>query len=235
MEEKSRLSIVYCDAGGLLYHRDNALCRDEMNAYLAAMFRASAPPLTTYRQVTSFLRDEFYAGQLAPEDWARAFLRGLGLSPGEAEVRDFVDFFVRNKGRGLSQADGAADAIAWLRARGVPFWVITDTPHPAEVKRRWLEEVGIPRAHVAEVISSFDAGCTKKDRRIFRLAVERSGVPIKESAFVGHAPAEIRSANQAGLLTISLEKGLGEAHYIPSLRELPRLLEALFEVPEPRG
>lgn len=234
MQEKSRLSIVYCDAGGLLYHRDNQACRDEMNAYLVAMFKMAAPPLTTYRQVTSFLRDEFYAGQISTEDWARAFLRGLGLSPENEELADFIDFFLRNKGHFLSAAEGAVEATAYLHARRVPFWVITDTPHPGEVKRRWLEAIGVPRARVAEVISSFEVGCIKKDRRIFQLALRKSGVPLRESVFVGHSPAEIWSANQAGLLTVSLEKGLGEAHHIASLLDLPRLLESLFEIPAAR-
>ncbi|MCA9773957.1 MAG: HAD hydrolase-like protein [Myxococcales bacterium] len=234
MSTKPRLSILYTDAGGLLYERDNDRARDEVNRYLMGTFDMKAAPLSTYRQATNFLRDELISAKITHRQWGEAFLRGLGLSPSAEEVDAYVEFFVENKGHFLQPTTGCVEAMAYLHGRGVPVWIITDTMHPASVKLGWLARMGVAR-YITEIFSSADLGLSKNDPRIFKEVSDRSGVALGESCFVGHSPHEIRSSKEFGLLTISLEKGLGEDHYIPTLRELPALLERVFLVPEAAG
>lgn len=234
MSPKPPLSILYTDAGGLLYERDNDRARDELNRYLMGAFGMKAPPLETYRQATNFLRDELISAKITHHQWGEAFLRGLGLSPTPDEVDAYVDFFVENKGHFLTPTTGCHEAMRYLQDRRVPVWIITDTMHAAAVKLGWLERMGTAR-FITEIYSSADLGLSKNDPRIFKAVVDRSGVPMAESCFVGHSPHEIRSSKEFGLLTISLERGLGEDHYIPTLRELPALLERVFLVPQGAG
>lgn len=234
MPPKTRLSIAYGNAGGLLYYRDNMAARNEMNEYLVSVFGLDGPPLTTYRQITDYLRDDLNAGKLAPEEWARRLLAHLKLEATEAQAKEFLDFYVENRGHYLARAPGALEALTFLYERGVPYWILTDTFHAPIVTRRWLERLELPRPLVAEVLTSRELGSTKKNRDVFKKASERSRVPPHESVFIGHTPAEIWGAKRAGFLAVSLQRVGDEDYHLASLERLPSLLQSVFNVPPAR-
>jgi FMN phosphatase YigB (HAD superfamily) len=49
------------------------------------------------------------------------------------------------------------------------------------------------------VVTSFDAGCMKPDRRIYEIAAEKAGVSPEEIFFADDMPANVEGAKAAGI------------------------------------
>jgi putative hydrolase of the HAD superfamily len=112
---------------------------------------------------------------------AQVFNEALGSSLGREELVDALEF---------SWVDGAREGIERLRARGLALAVVSNWDISLHER---LDELGIP------VITSADAGARKPDPTVFRLALERLGVPASRTLHVGDTDHDRNAAAAAGI------------------------------------
>jgi putative hydrolase of the HAD superfamily len=129
-------------------------------------------------------------------------------------------------------ADGAPEALAHARDRGFRTALICNTGRtPGRVLRVILGRLGLLDRFDALCFSD-ELGICKPDPDIFRRALDPLGVRPDEALHVGDRPdLDLEGARAAGLRSVHLRRpGAAEApadHVIPSLRDLPPLLDSL--------
>jgi putative hydrolase of the HAD superfamily len=142
--------------------------------------------------------DEMLAGRTDMAGYRRAHLRAAVEPWGElaAEVMDAC-IAERDAHREEARlAEGAADAVAGLRALGLRVGVLTNGPGP--MQRRKLEVIGLHDALDA-VCASGELGVAKPDPRAFALAAAALGVAPGRTAMIGdNVVADIEGALGAG-------------------------------------
>jgi len=127
--------------------------------------------------------------------------------------------------------DGAAEAVAHARLRGLRVAVICNTGRtPGRVLRVILGNLGIA-AHIEHFCFSNELGICKPDPEIFRQALEPLGVRPDEALHVGDRPdLDLAGARAAGLRSVHLripESPEGDAdHVIPTMRDLPAIIDS---------
>lgn len=109
----------------------------------------------------------------------------------------------------VTPVDGAADALAWLRGRGVPVGVVTNQ---SAVGRGMITmaDVAAVNARVGELLGPFDdwqvcphapadgCGCRKPRPGMVLAAAERLGVPADRLVVIGDIGADVGAAHAAG-------------------------------------
>jgi len=127
--------------------------------------------------------------------------------------------------------DGAAEVLDHVRARGLRVALICNTGRtPGRVLRVILGRFGIA-GRIDSFCFSNELGICKPDPEIFRLALSPLGVRPDEAIHVGDRPdLDLAGARAAGLPVVHLRApGAPEGdadHVIPSLRDLPAIIDA---------
>jgi putative hydrolase of the HAD superfamily len=161
--------------------------------------------------------------------WRQVVRRTFRAADASARFPDFDAFFAElydafARPELWRAAEGAAQALAALRARGLATGVVSnfDGRLPGILR-------GLGLAPLLDVVVlPADAGAAKPDPRSFRCALERLGVAPHEAVFVGDDPVEdVEGARRAGLFAI---RARGPA----TLAELPDRLAALARSDGPR-
>jgi len=129
-----------------------------------------------------------------PDTWTvLGWLRGMLPEPlaGEAEI------LVWETGVRMEPMPGAREALAALRAAGIPVGVVSNTRFSA---RAWMHALRLKGLAVDFVVSSADVGARKPDPAIFRAALERLRVPPRDVWFVGDSyEKDVKGAAAAGV------------------------------------
>lgn len=127
--------------------------------------------------------------------------------------------------------DGAVEVVAHARARGLRVALICNTGRtPGRVLRRILGTFGIA-GHIESFCFSDELGICKPDPEMFHRALKPFDVRPDEAIHVGDRPdLDLDGARNAGLTSVHLRgPGTPEGdadHVIPTLRELPAILDA---------
>jgi HAD superfamily hydrolase (TIGR01509 family) len=129
--------------------------------------------------------------------------------------------------------DGAAAALKELAASGRKLAVVSNTMRtPGAALRKILDAHGLLTAFVHLTFSD-EVGVRKPAAEIFRLTLERLGVPASDAVHVGDDPTlDVLGARNAGLRVIQVAPtGKTGEHrpdaVIEGLRDLPRAIAAL--------
>lgn len=124
---------------------------------------------------------------------------------------------------------GAAEALVALRSQGRRLGIISD------MDSRLLDVLAaFDLTDTFDVVClSFQCGFQKPDRRLFDLALSRSGAQASGAAHLGDSPrSDVQGALDAGMVAIHIDpERQGDAppgsHVIHDLTQLPKLLERL--------
>jgi putative hydrolase of the HAD superfamily len=155
--------------------------------------------------------------------WARVYatlLAELGLPLADGLKRAVYETFTD-----LANYRLFPDVLATLErleAAGLAMGVVSNFEEWLE---RLLESLGVTRFFAVRVISGVE-GVEKPDQRIFRLALDRTGVLPEESVYVGDSPSfDIDPARSVGMFPVLIDRrGRHPDHSgarITSLDELP--------------
>ena len=109
------------------------------------------------------------------------FNEALGSSLGPDELVDALEF---------TWVERRREAIERLRARGLALAVVSNWDISLHER---LDQLGIP------IVTSADAGARKPDPAVFRLALERLGVPASRTLHVGDTDHDREAAAAAGI------------------------------------
>jgi len=123
---------------------------------------------------------------------------------------------------------GVVSMIRTLNQLRVPLVAWADVPLTSAKLAERLERI-LPRAAFRAVVTSFEVECTQPDEQCYKIMREAVAASAGSMLYVGHDPAHLAAASQAGLLTAALS-------YLPAGQidfALPRL-EVLAEIASSR-
>jgi FMN phosphatase YigB (HAD superfamily) len=191
------IKAILFDAGDIIYHRDRET--DPLAAYLA---RHGLPP---YKRVpeTAELRRRAYAGEVAKETHHKGLLEYYGITDPD-DVAAGIEAI--NQGQAaVIFFDGVAETLHKLKALGFYLGIVTNTFDSTEDKLGWFTRIGIEGVWDG-IANSCELKISKPDPRIYLAALEPSGLPPTEAAFVGHAAYELEAAKALGMTTIAFNR-----------------------------
>jgi len=100
--------------------------------------------------------------------------------------------------------EAGCDTLRTLQARGYRLGMITNREDRARFEGH-LDRLGL-RGYFDVVLTAGEAGTSKPDPAIFRLALERAGVPAEQALYVGdNYWADVVGAQRAGLRAALLD------------------------------
>lgn len=125
----------------------------------------------------------------------------------------------------------AVDVVAELRKRG--FRLAVASNKPSRFSRQLLDRLGMGPAFET-VLGPDEAGATKPDPAMLRLALEQLDTPPRQAVYVGDMTLDVESAGRAGLPVVLVPGGSSSLHeltgtgeqVLPSLAHLIDLLPA---------
>jgi len=132
----------------------------------------------------------------------RRFARRMGHELTDEQFIELAWLWYKPLSDAATVEDGAVETLRKLNELGITLGVISNTFVPGEVLDRHLAREGMLELLPVRVYSC-NVRHRKPSRRIFRIALERTGLDACEVAFVGDSPkADVRGANRAGLVSI---------------------------------
>ena len=171
-----------------------------------------------------------------PGDIRRYFggMLGAAAVPAAMIEATLERFIARERGPGLwtRPMEGAREAIDAVGAMGLRRAVVSNSDGRAE----WHLEHSRVRDGIEFVVDSQRVGVEKPDPGIFRLALERLGVPAARSLYVG----DIRTVDEVGaaaagmhfvLIDPSARYGPEGGPAVRGIEDLPGWIAERFEVP----
>lgn len=140
---------------------------------------------------------EFVPFEEAAKEIFAAVLEVRGIEASEADAAWFWATFVQVQKKILRIHEDAKRALAWARKHGYRVYVLTDAdPY---LVRDILPATGLPD-HWDGVITAAEAGSPKPEAPIFRLALERAGVPPSRVIMIGDSyERDVLGARDAGI------------------------------------
>ena len=157
-------------------------------------------PLTPY----ALLRPVASAG-------AQGLIRvAFGMESDHEDYPDLVEAFLQNYAAAIAVRttlfDGIPEILDLLRAKGIPWGVVTNKRHYLTVPL--LEEIGLHDA--ACVISGDTTAHPKPHPEPILEAARRAGVEPHECWYIGDDVRDVLAGNAAGSVTIAVNWGYGE-------------------------
>jgi putative hydrolase of the HAD superfamily len=183
------------------YVEPSALILDFGEVLVRAQSRGSIERLASLAQlpVDDFLtrywrhRQAYDAGLTGPAYWRRVLDR-----PDGTEERLIDELIHADAGSWMDYRDSMWDLTAAFRARGGRTAILSNGVHEI------ISHVRADRPLASwfdVVIVSCEVGCAKPDLSIYRLCLERLGVPAASALFVDDRLDNLHAAEQAGLRT----------------------------------
>jgi pyrophosphatase PpaX len=151
----------------------------------------------------------------------------------ERLVNRYRSFQHENHDRLMAAYTGVIDTLALLYQRGHPMGVVTSKGNT--MMERGLKFIGAD--DYIEVAIGYDSvHIHKPDPFPVRAALEKLGYQPNEAVFVGDSPHDIRSGNDAGVITIAALWGpfrrdqlqpYHPTHFLDDIKDLPSLLDRI--------
>lgn len=166
-------------------------------------------PMYLYRKI--FAGDEAKAAdflaRICPQAWnvqqdagrplAEATEERVTMFPEwESKIRAYYDRWIEMVG---GTVPGTADILRELKALGIRLFALSNWSR--ETFSRVVGDYG-ELALFEEIVLSADHGCNKPEERIFRIALERFGLPGEALIFVDDNHANVNAAEAMGLRSL---------------------------------
>ncbi|MDR7436657.1 MAG: HAD family hydrolase [Armatimonadota bacterium] len=198
------ITVVFFDANGVLYDR-----HETPEAYALRLLAVRGYPSRISSVDNARLRTlhaRASTGQLTPKAYWDEFLRAYGVASAEARAEMATLILVR--AHDVYEMPGTRATLCALKRRGFTVGVITNTMHPPQWKRSWLEKIGVAE-YVDVLVCSTEVGVEKPAPQIYLHALNRASVLPSQAVFVGHAPEELEGARSLGMATVAVNYAPG--------------------------
>lgn len=190
MSEKNKIRGIFFDLGGVLVEKRK---HDEVFKENIARLRIPA------RAFGRIARDEIVALEKGQESSAKFWRRLAGRFHGTPLPARAASSLFREPFEKYAGINRRVLAVArQLRAHGYPVGIISNTidDHVVVMKKWKLFKYFDP------VLLSNEMGCRKPERKIFRLASRKIGIPPENLLFIDDTPYCISGARKCGFKTI---------------------------------
>ncbi|HKC80740.1 MAG TPA: HAD-IA family hydrolase [Gemmatimonadaceae bacterium] len=210
----------------------------------AVLFDLDGTLVDSIALLLASMKHTFHGRQRQPSD--AEWIEGLGtplpkqLTPyvesdedRERLVNRYRTFQHENHDRLMAQYEGVIDTLALLYQRGHPMGVVTSKGNM--MMERGLEFIGAD--DYIEVAIGYDSvHIHKPDPYPVRAALEKLEYQANEAVFVGDSPHDIKSGNDAGVITIAALWGpfrrnqlepYNPTYFLENIKDLPPLLDRI--------
>ena len=210
----------------------------------AVLFDLDGTLIDSIALLLASMRHTFHGRSRQPSD--AEWIEGLGtplpkqLTPyvesdedRERLINRYRTFQHENHDRLMAAYTGVIDTLALLYQRGHPMGVVTSKGNT--MMERGLKFIGAD--DYIEVAVGYDSvHIHKPDPFPVRAALEKLAYEPSEAVFVGDSPHDIRSGNDAGVITIAALWGpfrrdqlepYHPTHFLGDIKELPALLDRI--------
>lgn len=218
----------------VLFDLDDTLC-DQATSFRRRVERAVQAALAGERpRDAEAIIQRVVAGALMRTEDLVDVLAEFGLAD-PWRIERAIQAYVSDRFIDLCLFDEALEVVRAVQQRALTGLV---TNGPSQIQREKLRRLGIADLFPIVIISE-EVGVAKPDPAIFRLALERAGVPPSQSAFIGDNPEiDIAGAQAAGLMSIWYNRQgrpwPGGRPPDAEVRTLRQLLPLLFPEEEPK-
>ena len=134
----------------------------------------------------------------------KGFCEHLGMKVPRHELRPLVETIIDVWHRDMYLDPDAVPLLEALRGR-FKVGLITNWDHGPRM-HRLVDQLGLHRL-LDDVVVSDDVGVSKPDPKIFRLALNRLGVPASSAVYVGDMDLDARGSLDAGLHSVLVRRG----------------------------
>ena len=210
----------------------------------AVLFDLDGTLVDSIALLLASMRHTFQGRQRQPSD--AEWIEGLGtplpkqLTPyvesdedRERLINRYRTFQMENHDGLMARYEGVIDTLALLYQRGHPMGVVTSKGNM--MMERGLKFIGAD--DYIEVAIGYDSvHMHKPDPYPVRAALEKLEYQANEAVFVGDSPHDIKSGNDAGVITIAALWGpfrrnqlepYNPTYFIDDIRDLPPLLDRI--------
>lgn len=150
---------------------------------------------------------------------------GLDVPP--PVIHEAVAHYVAPLDRQVVAYDDAASTLHALRERGLRIGLISNTMWPGDLHRQEMARLGI-LSYFDDTLFSADLGLWKPQPALYRLALERLGVPAEQAFFVGDTPEhDLVGAQTVGMKTVYKRNNAFKPNGIRPDAEISQLSELL--------
>jgi putative hydrolase of the HAD superfamily len=228
----------------VLFDLDDTLFdhRRSARAALTAVHRAfaSAADFSEFERHHAHYLEEMHlevlAGRATLDDARRERFRrvfaALGFRLDPADVYRVAETYRQGYARSRQPIDGAAELLAHVRGAAAIAIVTNNLVGEQEDK---LRVCGLSQ-YVDALVASEDVGVSKPDPEIFRIALERLGVPADDAVMVGDSfPNDIEGARAAGIRAVWFNRdgreqpvGGADVPVIPALTPLESVVPIIL-------
>jgi putative hydrolase of the HAD superfamily len=226
---------------GVLFDLDDTLYDHAYSARVALGVLAGAAPALAalgmeelarrYRRALDEVHTFVLSGEMGQEaarlERYRRLFASAGPVPDDAELAGYGAVFRKAYRASQRPVPGALELLSALKGRGIGA-VIVSNNLKAEQEGK-LRDIGMT-ALIDHLVVSEEAGFTKPDPGIFRVALERAGLEAGEAVMLGdNREADIEGALGAGIRAVWFNRSGSPASRpgIPVLRSLEPLPAAL--------
>ena len=130
------------------------------------------------------------------------YYRTLGIRESVEELMEIMNHYARYEyENNIPAKEGVIETLREMKARGYDLNVLTASPHIA--LDPCLKRLGVWELFT-NVWSCDDFATTKADPRIYQMASERIGVPVHEVIFVDDNINAVKTAKQAGMVSVGI-------------------------------
>jgi putative hydrolase of the HAD superfamily len=177
----------------------------------------------------SYLKSLLTGREFNSLDTLRRLNKKLGIQLSDEETVELAWQWYEPLSEASMTDPDAAGLLRGLHERGLKVGLVSNTFVPGEVLDRHLRQEGLLELLPVRIYSC-DVKVRKPNPRIFRAALQRTGLEAGRTLFVGDQPwADIRGANQIGMTSV-LKDPLGNfsnSRIVPKyrIRKLPELLK----------
>jgi len=187
----------------------------------------------TRRLKLAYFLSHFGCREMDAAQVAAKALSSMGLAFSDEEFDTACRVTFSRIQRNLSVMPGAREALQVVKERGLATGVVSNVVVPSFLLEEDIKSLDLARFLDIRVYS-VDVGRRKPGRRIFREAIDRTGVPAAQTLFVGdRLYPDVWGASRVGMKSVLVRSALPGRWplarpdaVIDSLEELPALLDS---------
>ncbi len=195
------------------------------------------PPFATYhRKQLRAIRWSYFKSHLTRREFnslelMRKLCRKMGQDLSEEQLVELTWLWYQPLSEKADIEPGTREMLVELRDQGLRLGVVSNTFVPGEVLDRHLAQEGMLDLLPVRIYSC-DVGFRKPHPKIFRKALDETGLEAGRTLFVGDSPrADVYGATRSGLISVLkvnegsfIDRGTDPDHRITSILELRDVL-----------
>jgi len=213
---------IIFDAEDVIYYRDDETLKPILEFFKEKGFDISSESL---KHALDENKLDTFKGRISKDDHLRKTLEILQIKFDDNFFNDFAKIF-REEYSNIKIKEKIHEIFETLKNQRIKIAILTDTSASEQKKQEWLESINVAQ-FIDVLVCSSVTGHTKDEKESYETVLQKLNLKAEEAVFVGHKEYEMQGAKLAGVKSISIEKGIGEDHYVQDISEIPNLIQKI--------